>query len=349
MADVAPDEACSARDEDPHRSELRRRSGGRRFGRRPGRRGRPPRPSRRSSMLRPSKTTLPAIASRTAARSIERNSDQSVRIARASASRTASIGSDRRTAGIAPGRASGRPTPPGRRPGSSRRRWRADVTTSIAGDSRVSSVSPLKVSPQTPMRRPSRLPSRAWSRRTAFVRCAAVDLLDARQDRRRDAERLADVAQRGDVLGQAASAEADPGPEEVVADPWVEGDPLDDLVDADADRLAQAGDLVDERDPRREEGVGDVLDHLGRSQVGDDHLAAERRRRDRRPPARHPSERDPTTIRSGLKKSSTARPWRRNSGLDTIRGRLVALLEGDRTGSPRSSRRSRSATCSCWR
>ena len=104
----------------------------------------------------------------------------------------------------------------------------------------------------------------------------AVHLLDAGQDRGRDAERLADVAQRGDVLGQAAPAEADPGPEEVVADPRVERDPLDDLVDADADRLAQARDLVDERDPRRKERVGDVLDHLGRPQVGDDHLAPER-------------------------------------------------------------------------
>ncbi|HWO13253.1 MAG TPA: hypothetical protein VNN80_27320, partial [Polyangiaceae bacterium] len=39
------------------------------------------------------------------------------------------------------------------------------------------------------------------------------------------------------------------------------------LVDIDADALAQARDLVDERDARGQERVGDVLDHLGRSDV----------------------------------------------------------------------------------
>ena len=145
----------------------------------------------------------------------------------------------------------------------------------MAGDSRVSSVSPLKVNPQTPRRRPSRLAESREQAPDGVRSLSAIDVLDTRQDRCRDAVRLADVAQRRDVLGQAAAPVADPGAEEVIADPRVVCDPRHDLVDADADRFTQAGDLVDEGDPRRQEGVRDVLDHLGRSKVGDDHLAAE--------------------------------------------------------------------------
>ena len=86
-----------------------------------------------------------------------------------------------------------------------------------------------------------------------------------------------------------------------------------------ADLVAQARDLVDERDARREERVRDVLDHLRGAEVGDDRRAAEARYSSATVSA---SSRDfaPTTIRSGWKKSQIAWPWRRNSGLETIRG-----------------------------
>ena len=84
---------------------------------------------------------------------------------------------------------------------------------------------------------------------------------------------LPDVAQRSDVLGQARSPVADAGPEEVPADALVEGHPVDHAVNVHADLLAQAGNLVDEGHARRQEGVRDVLDHLGGPQVGDHHVA----------------------------------------------------------------------------
>ncbi len=102
-----------------------------------------------------------------------------------------------------------------------------------------------------------------------------VDLLDGGEHRGGDAEGLADVAQGGHVLGQAAAAEADARLEEVGAHPRVVRDALHDAVDVDADGLAQARHLVDERDARGQEGIGHVLDHLRRAQVGHDDGPAE--------------------------------------------------------------------------
>ena len=67
-----------------------------------------------------------------------------------------------------------------------------------------------------------------------------------------------------------------PRVEERRADPLVEAHPAGDLGDVGADLLADVGDLVDEADLRRQEGVRGELDHLGAGDVGADQLAAER-------------------------------------------------------------------------
>ena len=67
-----------------------------------------------------------------------------------------------------------------------------------------------------------------------------------------------------------------PGLQELRADAGVEAHAASDLVDVGADALADVGDLVDERDLGRQEGVGGELDHLRRGDVGAHDLAAER-------------------------------------------------------------------------
>ena len=79
-----------------------------------------------------------------------------------------------------------------------------------------------------------------------------------------------------DVLGEAAAPVADAGAQEGGADPLVEAHAAGDLADVGADLLADVGDLVDEGDLGRQEGVGGELDHLGAGDVGAEELAAER-------------------------------------------------------------------------
>ena len=80
--------------------------------------------------------------------------------------------------------------------------------------------------------------------------------------------------QRGHVLGEAGAAVADPGAQEGGADPLVQAHAAGDLADVGADLLADVGDLVDEGDLGRQEGVGGELDHLGAGDVGVEDLAA---------------------------------------------------------------------------
>jgi hypothetical protein len=75
------------------------------------------------------------------------------------------------------------------------------------------------------------------------------------------------LLQRQRVLGEARAAVADAGLEEARPDAPVEADPLRDLDDVRAGRLADVRDLVDERDPRHQRGVRGQLDHLGRGHV----------------------------------------------------------------------------------
>ena len=95
--------------------------------------------------------------------------------------------------------------------------------------------------------------------------------------------------------------------------------PSRDLADVGADLLADVGDLVDERDLGGEEGVRSELDHLRGGDVGADDRAAERlielRRPGPRPQADCGSD-SRSRSRSGRRKSSTADPSLRNSGLE---------------------------------
>ena len=106
---------------------------------------------------------------------------------------------------------------------------RSSATTSIAGESR--SVLGAALERQAPdadrlaLERPEAGAQPAHGARLALV---VLTSWTRRQDRRRDAERLADVAQRRHVLGQAAAAVADARLEEVTADPRVVGDAVDD-------------------------------------------------------------------------------------------------------------------------
>jgi hypothetical protein len=73
------------------------------------------------------------------------------------------------------------------------------------------------------------------------------------------------------VADEAAAAPAGAGLEELVADAGVVAHAEGDVLDVGADGLADGGHRVDEGDLGGQEGVGGVLDRLGRGRVGDDH------------------------------------------------------------------------------
>jgi hypothetical protein len=57
--------------------------------------------------------------------------------------------------------------------------------------------------------------------------------------------------------------------QELGSDPVVEADAAGDVLDVGVDRLAQIGDLVDEADLDREEGVGRIFGELGGAPAGE--------------------------------------------------------------------------------
>ena len=61
------------------------------------------------------------------------------------------------------------------------------------------------------------------------------------------------------------------------SEPPVESHAARHLGDVGSGRFADVGDLVDERDSRRQEGIRCQLDHLGRGDIGPDDLGVERR------------------------------------------------------------------------
>ena len=93
------------------------------------------------------------------------------------------------------------------------------------------------------------------------------------RDRLDDADRRVVVLRRLDqrerVLREAGAAIAGSGVQELRADAVVEADAARDLLDVRADLLAEIGDLVDEGDLRREEGVRGVFGELGRAARGE--------------------------------------------------------------------------------
>jgi hypothetical protein len=79
-----------------------------------------------------------------------------------------------------------------------------------------------------------------------------------------------ELLERERILREAASTEADSGPQERRSDPVVEADPLRDGEHVGAGRLAHVRDLVDERDARDQGRVRRELDHLRRRDVATD-------------------------------------------------------------------------------
>ena len=95
--------------------------------------------------------------------------------------------------------------------------------------------------------------------------------------------------------------------------------------------LAEVGHLVDEADLGRQQGVGDVLGHLGTFGRHDQERlfgAQERGVQARAATSATSGRRTPTTTRSGFLKSSIAAPSLRNSGLlATSHSRPVSSLQ----------------------
>lgn len=71
-----------------------------------------------------------------------------------------------------------------------------------------------------------------------------------------------------EILAEARPSPASPRLKEAVPDARIQADAPGDLEYVGTHLLAEAGHLVDERDLGGEEGVGGVLDELGRLQVG---------------------------------------------------------------------------------
>src|SRR5215472_92645 len=87
---------------------------------------------------------------------------------------------------------------------------------------------------------------------------------------------LRDGGQRLHVLGEARAAIADAGIQVGGTDPLVKPHALGDQLGVGVHPLADAGDLVHERDAGSQEGVGSVLDHLRRVEVVDEDGCRER-------------------------------------------------------------------------
>src|SRR4029077_17444126 len=77
-----------------------------------------------------------------------------------------------------------------------------------------------------------------------------------------------ELLERVHVLGEARAPVADPGLQELRPDALVQAHPARDLDHVRAGLLADVGDLVDERDLRRQERVRGELDHLRAGDVG---------------------------------------------------------------------------------
>ena len=189
------------------------------------------------------------------------------------------------------------------------------------GDSRMSSVSGLNARPQNAIgsvlsARPTAF-STSCARKCAcssFARCVGLG------HAHRDAVRAAEVEERLHVLREARPAVAGARVEESLADARVGADAEPNRVDVGARGVAEARELVHERDAHREHRVGRVLRELARARIGDDDaLAGELQRRveSRGASRARPRCARRATTRSGRKKSWTASPSLRNSGFET--------------------------------
>ena len=149
------------------------------------------------------------------------------------------------------------------------------------GASRMSSVFGLNASPQSAIVRPARsAPSRATILSTSTCFCASLTSSTAASTLSGRAVLARRVLQRLHVLRKAAAAVADARIQEVVADPRVGADALAHRLDVGAEPIGEVGELVHERDARRQHRVRRVLGELGRAHVHHQHalvVALERR------------------------------------------------------------------------
>ena len=118
-------------------------------------------------------------------------------------------------------------------------------------------------------------------------------------------------------LGRHDPPHPGPGPQVVEADAVVVGHAEHDVADIGAHRLAQVRHGVHETQLGGQEGVGGVLDGLGRGRVGDDAAAPGSTRTTRPPGPPRPGRRHPPRSGRDAGASWMAVPSRRNSGLDT--------------------------------
>src|SRR6266511_3213992 len=116
--------------------------------------------------------------------------------------------------------------------------------------------------------------------RTAEEQGVSLDILHAVKDVERHALFLGGADEGLHVLGEAGTSVAGAGEQERRADAPVGADSLPHERHVGAERLAQPGDLVHERDARGEHGVRRILRHLGRRHVHvDDGVAGAHQRR----------------------------------------------------------------------
>ena len=139
------------------------------------------------------------------------------------------------------------------------------------GDSRRSSVRALNVSPQRrSCCRSTSPPAASTILSVTRSNCSSLTAITPSSRSKEYPASVGDLEQRPRVLREAAPAPARAGAEEVLADALVVAEAEHDVVDVGADALADRRDGVDERQLGGEEGVGGVLDRLGRRRVGDD-------------------------------------------------------------------------------
>ena len=103
--------------------------------------------------------------------------------------------------------------------------------------------------------------------------CAALILLDLLEQAEIIADLLGDLDEGAQVLGKAASAEAQRRIQEPPADAVVHAHAVGHFLHIGAGRLAQDGDGVDIGDLQRQKGIGRVLDQLRRVDVRDNDRA----------------------------------------------------------------------------
>ena len=207
----------------------------------------------------------------------------------------------------------------------------------------MSSLSGLNAAPSTATRaRRSSRRSTSLARSTIRTRRRMLIESTSRRKRQRlvDAELAGAGHERADVLGQAATAEAEAGVEEPPADALVVADRVGQLGHVGAGRLAELRHRVDERDLRGQERVRGDLHQLGGG-VGRSRRAGCRRPARRRTPRR--STPRPLARRPVARRTAVDQPVRLQRVLDRV-SLAQELGVPDQQRAPARARRCASAS-----